>query len=68
MLSLLYLGVKARQYFVNSSCMFLDKKTLLQIWLNPRFKLTFIRGTGPRYLSSIDKDWNAVPGNPESAA
>ena len=42
--------------------MLLDKKTLLQIWLNPRLKLTFIRGTGPRYLSSTDKDWNAVPG------
>ena len=34
MLSLLYLGVKAQQYFVSSSCMFLDKKTLLKVWLN----------------------------------
>ena len=34
MLSLLYLGVKAQQYFVRSSCMFLDKKTLLKVWLN----------------------------------
>lgn len=36
MLSLRYLGVKAWQYFINSSCMFLDKKTLIQIKrLNP---------------------------------
>ena len=34
MLSLLYLGVKAQQYFVSSSCVFLDKKTLLKVWLN----------------------------------
>ena len=34
MLSLLYLGVKAQQYFVSSSCMFLDKKTLLKVWLD----------------------------------
>ena len=34
MLSLLYLVVKAQQYFVSSSCMFLDKKTLLKVWLN----------------------------------
>ena len=34
MLSLLYLRVKAQQYFVSSSCMFLDKKTLLKVWLN----------------------------------
>ena len=34
MLSLLYLGVKAQQYFVSSSCMFLDKKTFLKVWLN----------------------------------
>ena len=34
MLSLLYLGVKAQQYFVSSSWMFLDKKTLLKVWLD----------------------------------
>ena len=34
MLSLLYLGVKAQQYFVSTSCMFLDKKTLLKVWIN----------------------------------
>ena len=45
---LLYLGVKARQYFVSSSFMFLDKKTLLQIWLNPGLKLAIFREAGPR--------------------
>ena len=44
MLSLLYLGVKARQYFVSSSCMFLEEKTLLKIWLNPGINF---RGTVP---------------------
>ena len=38
MLSLLYVGVKAQQYFVSSSYMFLDTKTLLKIWLNPLSK------------------------------
>ena len=47
-LSLLYLGVKAEQYFVSSSCMFLDKKTLLKIWLNPWLNFTIFRGTGLR--------------------
>ena len=27
--------------------MFLDKKTLLKIWLNPGLNLTIFRGTGP---------------------
>ena len=35
MLSSLNLGVKTQKYFVSSSDMFLDKKTLLKIWLNP---------------------------------
>ena len=30
---------RAKQYFVSSSCMFLDKKTLLKLWLNSRVKL-----------------------------
>ena len=34
-LSLLYLVVKTQQYFVTSSCMFLDEKTMLIMWLNP---------------------------------
>ena len=29
--SLLYLGVKAQQYFLTSNCMFFDKKTLLKM-------------------------------------
>ena len=43
MLLLLYLVVKAQQHFVN----FLDKKTLLKIWLNPGLKLTIFRGSWP---------------------
>ena len=30
---------RAKQYFGRSSCMFLDKKTLLKLWLNSRVKL-----------------------------
>ena len=48
MLSFLYLVVKTRQYFVTLSCMFLDEKTLLEIWLNPGLNLTIFQGTGPR--------------------
>ena len=45
MLSLLYLVVKAQlnklqQYFVTSSGMFLNEKTVLEVWLNPRFEET----------------------------
>ena len=46
MLSSLSFGVKIKQYFVSSSDMLLDKKTLLKIWLNPGLKLTICRGTG----------------------
>ena len=46
MLSSLNLGVKTQKYFVSSSNMFLDKKTLLKIGLNPGLNLTIIRGTG----------------------
>ena len=46
MLSLPYLGVKAQEYFVSSSCMFLDQKTLIKIYLNPGLNLTIFRGTG----------------------
>ena len=49
MLSLLYLGVKARQYFVRSSCLFLGKKTLLKIWFNSRLNVTNFRGTGSHF-------------------
>ena len=47
MSSLLYFGVKVEQYFVSSSCIFLDIKTLLKVWLNPGLMLTISRGTGP---------------------
>ena len=45
MLSLLFLRVKAQRYFVTSSCLFLDEKTVLEIWLNPGLNLTIFRGT-----------------------
>ena len=45
--SLWYLRVKAQHYFVSLSCILLDKKTLLKIWLNPGLNLTIFRGTGP---------------------
>ena len=48
MLSLPYLVVKAQQYFVTSSCMFLDEKTALEIWLNPELNLAIFPRTGPR--------------------
>ena len=48
MLSLLYLVVNAQQYFVTSSCMFLDEKTVLEIWLNPGLNLTIFQGIGRR--------------------
>ena len=47
MLSLLYFIVKAQQYFVTLSFIFLDEKTVLEIWLNPGLNLTIFRGTGP---------------------
>ena len=43
-LSFLYLGVKAQQYFVSLSDMFIDKKTLLKIWLNPGLNLNIFLG------------------------
>ena len=46
--TLLYLVVKAQQYFEASSCIFLDEKTLLEIWHNPGLNLTIFRGTWPR--------------------
>ena len=45
MLSFLYLVLKAQQQFVTSSCIFLDEKTMLEIWLNPGLNLTTFRGT-----------------------
>ena len=45
-LSFLYLGVKAQPYFVSLSDMFIDKKTLLKIWLNPGLNLNIFLRTG----------------------
>ena len=50
MLSSLYLRVKGTLYFVSSSFMFLDKKTLLEIWHNPGLNFTIFRGTGPQAM------------------
>ena len=44
---LLYLGIKAKQYFVSLSCTFFDKKFLLKVWLKPGLNLTVFRGNGP---------------------
>ena len=49
-LLLLYLVVKAQQYIVTLSCVFLDEKTMLEIWLNPGLNLTIFRGTRPRLI------------------
>ena len=39
--------LKARQYFVVSSCMFLDEKTVLgEIWLNAGLNLTIFLEPG----------------------
>ena len=40
MSSLLNLGVKTQKYFVSSSNMFRDKKTLCKNFLNPGLNLT----------------------------
>ena len=48
MLSLPYLVVKAQQNFVTSSCMFLDEKAALEIWLYPELNLAIFPRTGPR--------------------
>ena len=54
---LLYLGgVKIQQYFVSPSCMFLDRKTLHKVGLNPGLNLTIVRGTWWKLLV-----WNPEP-------
>ena len=50
-LSFLFFKVKTQQYFVSSNYMFLGKKTLLEIWLNPRLNLTIFHGAGPRTIT-----------------
>ena len=39
---------KGTTVFHKLSYMFLDKKALLKIWLNPGLNLTIFQGTGPR--------------------
>ena len=39
--SLQYLGVKTQHHFVSSSYMFLDKKTVLRIWINLGLNLSW---------------------------
>ena len=46
MLSILFFEVKAQQYFVSFSYMFLYKRTLLKIWLNPGLNLTSFEEPG----------------------
>ena len=60
MLSLLYLRVNAQQYFVSLSNTFVDKKTVLKIWLNLGLNLTIIRGTGPRG-KKLKNNWPSAP-------
>ena len=58
MLSFLYLVVKAQRYFVTSSCMSLDEKTVLEIWLNPGLHLQSLEEPGPEmYGKSKASDW-----------
>ena len=53
MLSLLHLLVKAQWCFVTSSCLFLDEKTVIEVWFNPGLNLTIFPGTGPKGLVMI---------------
>ena len=59
MSSLLYLRVKAQQYFESLSYMFLDKKTMLKIWLNPGLNLSSFNEPGPGVNKLIAKEFVA---------
>ena len=59
MLSLLYLRVKAQQYFESLSYMFLKKKTMLKIWLNPGLNLSSFNEPGPGVNKLIAKEFVA---------
>ena len=48
-----YFTVLAQQYFLSSSCMFLGKKTLFKIWLNPGLNLPIFPRTRPRSIGSL---------------
>ena len=55
------ISVKAQQHFTSSNCMFLGKKTLLKIWLNPGLNLTIFRGTEPReFPKTLKKKLNSM--------
>ena len=63
MLSFLFFEVKAQRYFVSSSYIFLDKKTLLKIWRNPGLKLTIFlrnRAQTSSNLSHLSQERNLV--------
>ena len=57
MLLLLYLVVKIKQYIVTSNCMFLDEKTMLEIWLNPGLNSIIFRGIGPWSVMQLCLLW-----------
>ena len=50
-----FLKVKAQQRFVSLGCMFLGKKALLKIWINPGLNLTIFWRTGPRLFTFYKK-------------
>ena len=59
---ILNIKVKTQQYFVSSSDVFLDKKTLFEIWVNPGLNLTIFRKTGRRSTGKenfIQPNWRA---------
>ena len=63
-IQLLYLGIKAKQYFVSLNCTFLDKKFLLKVWLKPGLNLTVFRGNGPgekKKTNKQKKQWPRIP-------
>ena len=47
--------IKGSTFFVTSSCMLLDEKTVLEIWLNPGLNFTMFRETGPRSENGCKK-------------
>ena len=50
-LSILFFEVETQQHFVSSINMFLDKKTMLKIWLNPRLNLIIGRSRNRAQIS-----------------
>ena len=48
----------------SSNYMFLDKKILHKVWLNPRLNLTIFRGSGP--LRTLAPDTTAIHSNRNS--